>query len=87
MDTMASWYFVSGRFLSHGLCLASCFCTCWGLVPNNFRFYAGVRYHTRVSLLQEILQERERAQQHIWEFRTPEEAGKHWKEEFGHLQD
>jgi len=39
------------------------------------------------SQIQEILQERERAQQHIWEFRTPEEAGKHWKEEFGHLQD
>jgi hypothetical protein len=56
------------------------------LGDDSFQIMSGFM-HARVSLLQEILQEQEQAQQHIWEFRTPEEAGKHWKEEFGHLQD
>ncbi|XP_021278899.1 uncharacterized protein C227.17c [Herrania umbratica] len=39
------------------------------------------------SQLQEILETRERAESHIWTFRTPEEARSHWKQQFGHLDD
>ncbi|XP_040956151.1 uncharacterized protein, partial [Gossypium hirsutum] len=37
------------------------------------------------SQLQEILEAREKAESHIWTFRTPEEAQAYWKQEFGHL--
>ncbi|MFQ6658444.1 hypothetical protein Gotur_027718, partial [Gossypium turneri] len=33
----------------------------------------------------EILEAREKAESHIWTFRTPEEAQAYWKQEFGHL--
>ncbi|KAB2088455.1 hypothetical protein ES319_A03G000100v1 [Gossypium barbadense] len=37
------------------------------------------------SQLQEILEAREKAESHIWTFRTLEEAQTYWKQEFGHL--
>ncbi|XP_040967748.1 uncharacterized protein [Gossypium hirsutum] len=37
------------------------------------------------SQLQEILEAREKAESHIWTFRTLEEAQAYWKQEFGHL--
>ncbi|KAL4296856.1 hypothetical protein GQ457_12G027740 [Hibiscus cannabinus] len=39
------------------------------------------------SQLQEILEAREKAQSHIWTFRTPEEAQSFWKKEFEHSED
>ncbi|XP_030453503.1 uncharacterized protein C227.17c [Syzygium oleosum] len=41
----------------------------------------------RASEVQEILETREKAKQHIWTFRTPEEASSHWEELFGHLDE
>ena len=37
--------------------------------------------------LQEILEAREKEKQHIWTFRTQEEASHHWKELYGHLDE
>ncbi|KDP34361.1 hypothetical protein JCGZ_11244 [Jatropha curcas] len=37
------------------------------------------------SEVQEILASREKAKDHIWTFRTPEEASSHWKELYGQL--
>jgi hypothetical protein len=39
------------------------------------------------AVWQAMLEEREKKKPHLWEFRSPEEAAKHWNEEFGHLQD
>ncbi|XAR71176.1 hypothetical protein NMG60_11028320 [Bertholletia excelsa] len=41
----------------------------------------------RASEVEEILEAREKAKQHIWSFRTPDEAASHWKELFGHLDE
>ncbi|KAL3684071.1 hypothetical protein R1sor_002093 [Riccia sorocarpa] len=34
-----------------------------------------------------VLKQREVAKEHIWQFRTREEATEHWKEQFGHLEE
>ncbi|XP_028079290.1 uncharacterized protein LOC114281052 isoform X1 [Camellia sinensis] len=41
----------------------------------------------RTSVVEEILETREKAKPHIWSFRTPEEAASHWKELFGNLDE
>ncbi|CDP06991.1 unnamed protein product [Coffea canephora] len=41
----------------------------------------------RPSELEEILEKREQANNHIWSFRSPEEAAIHWQELFGHLDE
>ncbi|KAJ7522514.1 hypothetical protein O6H91_18G015300 [Diphasiastrum complanatum] len=40
-----------------------------------------------LSKAQAIMEEREKSKPHIWQFRTPEEASDHWKEDFGHLEE
>ncbi|KAL3828531.1 hypothetical protein ACJIZ3_017333 [Penstemon smallii] len=39
----------------------------------------------RVSEVEEILETREKSKQHIWSFRSPQEARSHWDKLFGHL--
>ncbi|CAL5424076.1 unnamed protein product [Camellia sinensis] len=41
----------------------------------------------RTSVVEEILETREKAKPHIWSFRTPEEAAFHWKELSGNLDE
>ncbi|KAL4341206.1 hypothetical protein GQ457_08G024050 [Hibiscus cannabinus] len=38
------------------------------------------------SELQEILEAREKAESHIWTYRTREESQSFWKKEYGHLE-
>ncbi|KAH6833243.1 hypothetical protein C2S53_008971 [Perilla frutescens var. hirtella] len=41
----------------------------------------------KASEVEEILKAREKAQHHIWTFRTPNEAKPFWKKHYGHLDD
>lgn len=47
----------------------------------------GAENNNLMSLLQEILEMREKAKPHIWTLRTPEEAASHWKELFRNLDE
>eukprot|EP00252_Welwitschia_mirabilis_P012568 TRINITY_DN27704_c0_g1_i1.p2 TRINITY_DN27704_c0_g1~~TRINITY_DN27704_c0_g1_i1.p2 ORF type:complete len:106 (+),score=14.74 TRINITY_DN27704_c0_g1_i1:96-413(+) len=39
------------------------------------------------SEMQAILESREKASQHIWEFRTVDDASKEWNKAYGHLYE
>ncbi|KAI3450662.1 hypothetical protein Pfo_007327 [Paulownia fortunei] len=41
----------------------------------------------RASVVEEILDTREKSVPHIWSFRSPKEARTHWKKLFGHLDE
>ncbi|KAL3530433.1 hypothetical protein ACH5RR_009755 [Cinchona calisaya] len=41
----------------------------------------------RPAEVEEILETREKSSDHIWSFRSPEEAASHWQELFGHLDE